>query len=230
MAVPHPIPPQVTITFGGGGPGAVAPVLKIVLILTVLSLAPAILVMFTSFTRIVVVLSFIKQALGTQQMPPSQVIVGLALFLTFFIMYPVINEVNLRAFKPFMKGKISLSQALEEAEIPVKKFMLKQTRKKDLDLFYQVSGDKRKYRSFQDLPLRVVLPAFVISELKTAFQIGFLIYIPFLVIDMIVSSVLLSMGMMMLPPVMVSLPFKIILFVLADGWNLVVGSLVKSFF
>ncbi len=226
----QPIPPQITITLGNGTPQTIAPVLKIILLLTILSLAPAILVMFTSFTRIVVVLSFIRQALGTQQMPPSQVLVGLSLFLTFFIMAPVYNEVNLRAIKPYMKGKIALDDALKEAEIPIKKFMLKQTRKKDLELFYTISGEKRKFKNYTDLPLRIVLPSFIISELKTAFQIGFLIYIPFLVIDMIVASVLLSMGMMMLPPVMVSLPFKIVLFVLADGWYLVVGSLVKSFF
>ncbi|RLC16088.1 MAG: flagellar biosynthetic protein FliP [Deltaproteobacteria bacterium] len=204
-------------------------VLKIFLLLTVLSLAPAILVMLTSFTRIAIVLSLLRQALGTNQMPPNQIIIGLSLFLTVFVMMPVWEAINEEALKPYMAKKMDQETALKQAIQPLKKFMLKQTRKQDLALLMNISRSDRP-RNSDDVSFPVLIPSFIISELKTAFQMGFLLYIPFLVIDMVVASVLLSMGMMMLPPVMVSLPFKLMIFVLADGWHLIVGSLVKSFF
>ncbi len=210
-------------------PEQVSNTLQIVILLTVLTLAPAILIMMTSFTRLAVVFSLLRNALGTQQIPPAQIIVSLALFLTFFIMAPVFSQVQKNALTPYMDGKINQSQFLERAVAPFKTFMLKQTRKKDLGLFMRIAGES-KPRNAAAVPITSLIPAFVISELKTAFEIGFLIYVPFLVIDMVVASVLLSMGMMMLPPVMVSLPFKLMLFVLVDGWYLIVGSLVKSFF
>lgn len=209
-------------------PGDLNIVLQIFLLLTVLSLAPAILVMLTSFTRIVIVLSLLRQAIGTHQMPPNQIIIGLSLFLTFFIMSPVLQKVDSEAVQPFLEKKINQEQAFEKALVPIRKFMLKQTREKDLALLVGISKIDRP-KNVDDIPISVVIPSFIISELKSAFQIGFLLYVPFLVIDMIVASVLLSMGMMMLPPIMVSLPFKLVLFVLADGWYLIVGSLVKSF-
>jgi len=204
-------------------------VLQIFLLLTVLSLAPAILVMVTSFTRIAIVLSLLRQALGTNQMPPNQIIIGLALFLTAFVMMPVWDAVNKDALQPYLAKKVDQETALKQAIQPLKKFMLKQTREQDLALLMNISQSERP-RNSQDVPISVLIPSFIISELKTAFQMGFLLYIPFLVIDMVVASVLLSMGMMMLPPIMVSLPFKLMIFVLADGWHLIVGSLVKSFF
>ena len=203
-------------------------VLQIFLLMTVLSLAPAILIMLTSFTRIVIVLSLLRRALGTMQMPPNQVMIGLALFLTFFIMGPVFNQVHQLAIKPYMAREIGHEEALQRAVKPLRAFMFKQTREKDLALFVEVSKSARP-SNFEDVPTSVLIPAFIISEVKTAFQIGLLLYVPFLIIDMVVASVLLSMGMMMLPPVMVSLPFKLMLFVLADGWYLLIGSLVKSF-
>jgi flagellar biosynthetic protein FliP len=206
----------------------VSVVLQIFLLLTVLSLAPAILIMLTSFTRIVIVLSVLRQAMGTQSMPPNQVMVGLALFLTFFIMTPVWQKVNQEALQPYLEKKITHQEALEKASIPIRSFMLKQTRKKDLALLVDIAEIDRP-KTMVDVPMSVLIPSFIISELKTAFQIGFLLYVPFLVIDMVVASVLLSMGMMMLPPIMVSVPFKLMLFVLADGWYLIVGSLAKSF-
>jgi flagellar biosynthetic protein FliP len=209
--------------------GEVSVLIQILALLTVLSLAPAILIMMTSFTRLVVVFSFLRHALGTNQMPPNQLLVGLALFLTFFIMTPVWQTVHEKALVPYQQKKISQGQALEEALKPVRKFMFKQTREKDLALFIQLAKMSRP-KSQDDISTTVLLPAFMISELKTAFQIGCLLYIPVLIVDMVVSSVLLSMGMMMLPPVMISLPFKVMLFVLVDGWNLLVGSLVKSFY
>jgi len=209
-------------------PGQPTVVLQIFLLMTVLSLAPAILIMLTSFTRIVIVLSLLRRALGTMQMPPNQVMVGLALFLTFFIMSPVFDQVNQTAIKPYMAKEIGHEQALRQAIKPLRQFMFKQTREKDLALFVEVSKTARP-RGFEDVPTTVLIPAFIISEVKTAFQIGLLLYVPFLIIDMVVASVLLSMGMMMLPPIMVSLPFKLMLFVLADGWYLLIGSLVKSF-
>ena len=223
-----PIP---TLTIGVGestNPSDLVKTLQIILLLTIITLAPSILVLMTSFTRIVIVLHFLRQALGTQQMPPSQVVVGLSLFLTFFVMSPVIKQINNTALQPYLKKEITQKEAFHNALIPLRKFMLKQTREKDLALFLSFSKTK-KPKNINDVSTLTIIPAFVISELKTAFQMGFLIYIPFLVLDMVVASVLLSMGMMMLPPVMVSLPFKLMLFVLADGWNLLVGSLIKSF-
>ena len=211
-----------------GSPGEIAVVLQIFLLLTVLSLAPALLILLTSFTRIVIVLSLLRKALGTMQTPPNQIIIGLSLFLTIFIMTPVWQDVNENAVQPFLEKKITQDQALEVASKPIRKFMIRQTREKDLALFVDIAKIKRP-KNMDDVPTTVLIPAFVISELKTAFQIGMLLYVPFLVIDMVVASVLLSMGMMMLPPVMVSLPFKLMLFVLADGWYLIVGSVVKSF-
>lgn len=202
--------------------------IKILIMLTLLSLVPAFLMMMTSFTRIVVVLSLLRSAVGTQQAPPNQVIIGLALFLTIFIMSPVFKQVNEQAIQPYLANQISQEQAWQQAYDPLRTFMAKQTREKDIALFVSLSGmDKPKNQ--QDLPANVMIPAFVISELKTAFQIGFMIYVPFLVIDMVVASTLMSMGMFMLPPVMISLPFKILLFVMVDGWYLVVKTLVESF-
>jgi len=229
LAQAWPIP---TVKIGMGeakDPGEVSVLIQILILLTVLSLAPAILVMMTSFTRLIVVFSFLRHALGTNQMPPNQLLVGLALFLTFFIMTPVWQTINEKALTPYKEKKISQAQALEEAVKPVRKFMFKQTREKDLALFIQMAKMSRP-KNQEEIPTTVLLPAFMISELKTAFQIGCILYIPFLIVDMVVSSVLLSMGMMMLPPVMISLPFKVLLFVLVDGWNLLVGSLVKSFY
>lgn len=211
-----------------GNPQQVSVVVQIFLILTVLSLAPAILIMMTSFIRIAIVLSLLRQALGTHMMPANQIIIGLALFLTFFIMRPVWQNINQTALQPFLSNKINQEQAFNNAMLPVRKFMARQTREKDLALFAGISKIKRP-NSVDDIPVTVLIPAFIISELKTAFQIGFLLYVPFLVIDMVVASVLLSMGMMMLPPIMVSLPFKLMIFVLVDGWYLIVGSIVKSF-
>jgi flagellar biosynthetic protein FliP len=222
--------PNVSLNFGDGSndPGKVAVVMQLLLLLTVLSLAPAVLMMLTSFTRIVVVLSILRHALGTQQMPANQIIIGLALFLTFFIMTPVWQKVNSDAIQPYMNEEISTQQAFDKATEPIRDFMLKQTRDKDLALFIKISGGKKPDKP-ADVSLTALIPAFVVSELNTAFQIGFLIYIPFLVIDMVVASILLSMGMMMLPPIMISLPFKLLLFVLVDGWYLIIGSLVQSF-
>lgn len=204
------------------------PVLSIFLIISFLSLLPAILVMFTSFTRIVVVLSFLRQAIGGQQIPPNPVIIGLSLFLTLFIMAPTVDVVTKDSINPYLEKKITMNEALKRAENPLKTFMLKQTREKDIALFLKLSKENAPSRP-EDLPMKVVVPSFAISELKTAFEIGFLIFIPFLIIDMVVASILLSMGMMMLPPVMISLPFKLLLFVLVDGWNLVTGTIVRSF-
>ncbi len=209
-------------------PQQVSTTLQLLFILTVLSLAPAILVMVTSFTRIIVVLGLLRQALGTQQMPPNQVLIGLALFLTFFIMAPTYSEVNQQALQPYLQKKLTHDKAFEQAIGPVREFMLKQTREKDLGLFVHLSKIEPP-RGPDDVPTHVLIPAFMISELKTAFQIGFVIFIPFLIIDMVIASTLMSMGMLMLPPIFISLPFKIILFVLADGWFLVIGSLVRSF-
>jgi len=202
--------------------------LKIVFFLTILSLAPAILIMTTSFTRIVVVLSFLRQALGTQQMPPNQFIIGLSLFLSIFVMYPTWKAMNVHAIEPLLNEKINQKIAYERAEFFLREFMFKQTREKDLELFFSLA-QLPKPKNYTQVPTYVLIPAFMISELKTAFQIGFILYLPFLVLDMVISSILMAMGMMMLPPVMISLPFKILLFVLVDGWELVIGSLVKSF-
>jgi flagellar biosynthetic protein FliP len=210
------------------GPERLSLSLQILLFLTVLSLAPAIIIMVTSFTRLVVVFSFLRHALGTQQMPPNQILIGLALFLTFFIMAPVWQEIQTKALRPYLEQKLPGEEALKRGVEPLKAFMLKQTREKDLALFISLAKAPRPHTA-QEVPMSAMIPAFMISELRTAFEIGFLLYLPFLIIDMVVASVLLSMGMMMLPPVMISLVFKVLLFVLVDGWNLVVGSLVKSF-
>ncbi len=209
-------------------PGQVSVVLQIFLLLTVLSIAPALLIMMTSFTRIAIVLSVLRQAIGTHSMPPNQIILGLALFLTFFIMAPVWEKVNTDAIQPYLEKKITQKQALENAFKPIRAFMFKQTREKDLAMLVTISNTARP-KNMDAVPTSVLIPSFILSELKTAFQMAFMLYVPFLVIDMVVASVLLSMGMMMLPPIMISLPFKLMLFVLADGWYLIVGSLVKSF-
>ena len=201
---------------------------KILTVLTVLSLAPSILIMMTAFTRIIIVLSFLRNALGLQQTPPNQVIVGLALFLTFFVMSPVVTDISTNAYQPFMEGRITQEEALDNAEKPIKEFMLEQTYKKDLNMFVSMSQID-KPEELSEIPMSVVIPSFITSELKRAFQMGFLIYVPFIVIDMIVASTLMAMGMMMLPPAMISLPFKILLFVLVDGWGLVIKTLVSSF-
>ncbi|WP_225220828.1 flagellar type III secretion system pore protein FliP [Bacillus norwichensis] len=214
--------------FFNSSPETVSTSVKLFLLLTVLSIAPGILIVMTSFTRIVIVLSFVRTSLATQQMPPNQIIVGLALFLTFFVMAPTLNEVNKEALTPLFNDEISLEESYERAAVPFKEFMSSYTRQKDLELFLNYSGAERP-KTIEDIPLTALVPAFALSELKTAFQIGFMIFIPFLVIDMVVASVLMSMGMMMLPPVMISLPFKILLFVLVDGWYLVVKSLLQSF-
>lgn len=221
--------PGVHIDIGSAnGTEGTSNTITLILLITVLSIAPAILILMTSFTRIVIVLGFVRTALGTQQMPPNQVLVGLALFLTLFVMSPTLGEINKTALQPYLKGDINQTQALEKAALPMKKFMIAQTREKDLLLFLNYAkADKPK--GVEDTPLTALIPAFAISELKSAFQMGFMIFIPFLVIDMIISSTLMSMGMMMLPPVMISLPFKILLFILVDGWYLVVKSLLLSF-
>ncbi|WEG11230.1 flagellar type III secretion system pore protein FliP [Pullulanibacillus sp. KACC 23026] len=216
------------INLGSSDPVDVSNTFKIILLITVLSIAPAILVLMTCFTRVIVVLGFVRNALGTQQTPPNQVLVGLALFLTLFIMGPTFEKVNHDALQPYMAGKITEETAYKKATDPMKEFMAKQTREKDLALFMDYEG-KKIPKKIDNIPLRALVPAYSISELKTAFQMGFIIYIPFLIIDMIVSSVLMSMGMMMLPPVMISLPFKILLFILVDGWNLIIKSLLMSF-
>ena len=202
--------------------------IQTLLFFTALGFLPAILLMMTGFTRIIIVLSLLRQALGTQSTPPNQVLIGLALFLTFFVMSPVFDKIYKDAYQPYAEGKMGIEQALDLAQKPLKGFMLKQTREADLALFLRLAKED-KVASSDEVPLRVLVPAFVTSELKTAFQIGFLIFIPFLIIDMVVASVLTSMGMMMLSPMLIALPFKLMLFVLADGWNLLLGSLAASF-
>jgi len=213
-----------------GSPEDVTNSIRLLLYLTVLSILPSIIIMMTSFTRIIVVLSFLRNAMGTQQMPPNQVLIGLALFLTFFIMSPVLGDLNDQALRPFSENEITLEQAIDNASNIMKDFILNKAkvREKDLALFANIAGIEAP-DNINDLPMQVIIPAFMISELTIAFKIGFMLYIPFLVIDMVVASTLMSMGMMMLPPVMISMPFKILLFLLVDGWNLVVGTIVKSF-
>jgi flagellar biosynthetic protein FliP len=201
---------------------------KLLLLLTVLSIAPSILILMTCFTRIIIVLSFVRTSLATQSMPPNQILIGIAMFLTFFIMAPTFSQVNEKALTPLFNEEIDLEEAYDRAAIPFKEFMSKHTRQKDLALFLNYAGIESP-ESIEDIPLTALVPAFAISEIKTAFQIGFMIFIPFLVIDMVVASILMSMGMMMLPPVMISLPFKILLFVLVDGWYLIIKSLLQSF-
>lgn len=227
-AQPLPVP-DVNLSIGrSDDPAEVVNSVKLLVFLSLLALAPAFLVMMTSFTRIIVVLSFLRSALGTQQSPPNQVLIGLALFLTVFVMTPVYREINEQAIKPYLSNQITQEQAQEQGARPLRSFMLKQTREKDLALFVGLARIEQPQNA-DAVPLRVVVPAFIISELKTAFQMGFLLYVPFLVIDMVVASTLMSVGMFMLPPVMISLPFKILLFVMVDGWYLVVKSLVESF-
>ncbi len=209
-------------------PREVASSIEILFILTILTLAPSILMMMTCFTRIIIVLSFIRKAISTQTTPPNQVLIGLALFLTFFIMSPVGAEINNTAVQPYLLEEISQEVAVENAMKPVRNFMFRQTREKDLALFIDISGSA-KPKQLEDIPSKALIPAFIISELKTGFQIGFVLFIPFIVIDMVVASTLMSMGMMMLPPVMISLPFKILLFIMVDGWNLIIKSLIEGF-
>jgi flagellar biosynthetic protein FliP len=234
QGIPGPTAPTIPIPRVNIGvtsatkPSDVALSLQILLLLTVLTLAPTILILMTSFTRIIVVLSFVRTALGTQSNPPNQVMVGLAMFLTFFIMSPVISDINKNALQPYLSSKISQAVALDRAQTPLRAFMFRQTREKDLAVFYSISKEPRPAKQ-SDVPTYILVPAFTISELKTGFEIGFAIYIPFIVIDMVVASVLLSMGMMMIPPVLISLPFKILIFLLVDGWNLTVSALFASF-
>lgn len=218
---------ELTIKVGEEGKD-LAPALQILLVLTVLSLAPALVMVLTSFTRVVVVLSLLRQALGTQQLPPGQIIVGLSLFITVFVMSPVWTKVNEVALQPYLESRIDHKEAIARASVPLREFMLRQTREKDLLLFLDMNQMERP-KEPSEIPMTVLIPAFMISELKTAFQIGFIIHIPFVILDLVVSSLLLSMGMLMLPPVMISLPLKLMLFVLVDGWNLLVGSLIRSF-
>ncbi len=220
-----------TVTFGvedAQNPQQISTALQVLMLLTVLSMAPAILLMTTCFTRIVIVLGFIRQAMGTQNMPPTQIILGLSLFLSFFIMSPTLNKINEEALQPYLKEQISQADALEKGLAPLREFMFSQVREEELTLLTEITMKSEPFRQ-EDIPTMTLVPAFMLSELKRAFQMGFMIYIPFLVIDMIVASVLMSMGMMMLPPVIISMPFKLLLFVLVDGWTLVVGSLIKSF-
>ncbi len=224
-----------SVSFAQPAPAAAAPSffglsspVELLLFLTIIAFLPALLVMTTCFTRIVIVLSFLRQALGTPQVPPTQVIIGLSLFITFFVMSPVFDNIYTNAYVPYTKKELKADEALSKASDPLKEFMLKQTREKDLALFLKMSKAERPAKPM-DLPMRVVVPAFAIGELKRAFEIGFLVFLPFLVIDMVVASVLLSMGMMMLPPVMISMPFKVLLFVLVDGWGLLIGSLIQGF-
>lgn len=221
--------PRINIGIDGAqSPQEVTSSLQLLLLLTVLSIAPAILIMMTSFTRIIIVLSFIRNAIATQQTPPTQVLIGLALFLTFFIMSPVATNINDNALQPYLNQEISQEVAFTNAMEPIRGFMLRQTREKDLALFIEI-GNVNVQNNLEEVPNTVLIPAFIISELKTAFQIGFILFIPFLVIDMVVASTLMSMGMMMLPPAMISLPFKLLLFVMVDGWNIVIRSLVLGF-
>ncbi len=208
--------------------GSLTAPIKILIVITILSIAPAILVMLTSFTRIIVVLHFLRTAIGTNTAPPNQVLIGLALFLTFFIMYPTFSAINENAIQPLDRGEITQEEAVQEAILPLRNFMLSQAKEKDIDLFCQIANIT--YQTSDDIPNMVLIPGFILSELRQAFVIGFLIYIPFIVIDMVVSSVLMSMGMMMLPPTTISLPFKVLLFILADGWDLVIGNLVRTFY
>lgn len=220
--------PNIDLQIGNSGDEPGTSAISLILLITILSVAPAILVLMTSFTRIVIVLGFVRTSLGTQQTPPNQVLIGLALFLTLFVMAPTFSTMNDVALQPYLKGEMTQVEALDKAQEPMKKFMFSHTREKDLLLFMKYTGAE-KPDNYQDIPLTVLVPAFAISELKTGFQMGFMIFIPFLVIDIVVASVLMAMGMMMLPPVMISLPFKILLFVLVDGWYLVVKSLLMSF-
>jgi len=221
--------PAVTVTPGAGGSQTYTLTIQTLLFLTSLTFLPAVLLMMTSFTRIIIVLSLLRQALGAVQAPPNQVLVGLSLFLTFFVMSPVLERIYSEAYVPFSDRRINFNDAAERAAVPLKQFMLRQTREADIAVFAKLANQPQMDGP-ENVPLKVLVPAYVISELKTAFQIGFVVFIPFLIIDLVVASVLMSMGMMMLSPVIISLPFKLMLFVLVDGWNLMVGSLVRSFY
>lgn len=225
-----PVIPKLTLNLAAGQaePGEVSTLLEILFLFTVLTMAPAIMLTMTSFTRIIIVFHFLRQAMGTQQMPPNQILASLAIFMTFVIMWPVASQVNNRALQPYLEEEIPFDEALKRAQDPIRQFMFKHTREKDLSIFYSITKAERP-KNKEEVPLMMLVAAYTISELKTGFTIGFMIYIPFLILDMVVASILLSMGMMMLPPVMVSLPFKILLFILVDGWNLVIGSLVNTF-
>ncbi len=221
--------PKIGLTLEeANNPQEVVSTIEILFILTILALAPSILIMMTCFTRIIIVLSFLRKALATQTTPPNQVLIGLALFLTFYIMAPVGSEINQKAIQPYLSEEISQETALENAMEPIRNFMFKYTREKDLALFLEIS-ESEKPEKLEDIPSKSLIPAFIISELKTGFQIGFILFIPFIIIDMVVASTLMSMGMMMLPPVMISLPFKILLFIMVDGWNLIIRSLITGF-
>lgn len=217
----------VSLTFDSDS-GTLSSTVRILLVLTVLALAPSILIMLTSFTRIIIVLHFVRSAIGTQTAPPNQVLIGLALFLTLFIMWPTFTAINEQAIQPLDKGEITQQEAMDAGMAPLRNFMYGQTQEKDLNMFCEIADVT--YKDYDDVPFVVLVPSFIVSELRTAFIIGVVIYIPFIVIDMVVSSILMSMGMMMLPPTTISLPFKILLFILADGWNLVIGGLVKTFY
>ncbi|WP_460837620.1 flagellar type III secretion system pore protein FliP [Noviherbaspirillum agri] len=221
--------PAVTSTPAPGGGQTYTLSLQTLIFLTALTMLPAALLMMTSFTRIIIVLSLLRQALGTQTAPPNQVLIGLALFLTLFVMSPVLDKIYTDAYQPLSENKINMTQALERGAVPLKEFMLRQTRQADLALYVKLSNSPQ-LNGPEDVPLRVLVPAFITSELKTAFQISFAIFIPFLIIDMVVASILMSMGMMMMSPAIVSLPFKLMLFVLVDGWQLLIGSLAQSFY
>ncbi len=224
----QPADPIISVNLGGDTPEAASNTIQIFLLLTVLSLVPSLLIMVTSFTRIAIVFHFVRQALGTQNVPSNNILAGMALIMTFFIMSPTFQEIKIRAYDPMKNGEIGIEEALDQSVDPLKLFMLKHTREKDLALFVHLSKGP-KPRTRLEVPLTVLTPAFIISELKTAFEIGFLIFIPFLIVDLVVASILLAMGMMMLPPIMISMPFKILLFIMVDGWHLLVGSMVQSF-
>ncbi|KAB3531371.1 flagellar type III secretion system pore protein FliP [Alkaliphilus serpentinus] len=209
-------------------PQQVASSIQILFLITILSIAPSILIMMTGFTRIIIVLSFVRNAIATQQTPPTQVLIGLALFLTFFLMSPIAAEINQTAIQPYLAEEISDTEAINNALVPIREFMFRQTREKDLALFMELANNEAP-EEIEDIPTSTLIPAFIISELKTAFQLGFILFLPFIVIDMVVASTLMSMGMMMLPPVMISLPFKLLLFIMVDGWNIIIGSLITGF-
>lgn len=221
--------PSINLSIGDGSSdnGGVVTSVQIILLLTILTIAPSILLMMTCFTRIIIVFSFIRRSLSLQTIPPNQVLIGLALFLTFFIMAPTFNEIKENAYEPFVAGEIDQTVALQEASEPLRDFMLRQVRTKDLKLFIDISGEG-SLESYEEIPLPVLIPAFIISEIKTGFEIGFLLFIPFIVIDMITASTLMALGMMMLPPVMISLPFKVLLFIMVDGWNLIIEKLIMT--
>lgn len=230
MAVQAAAPgiPALTVETGAGGQNY-SLTLQLLILMTAVTLLPSIFLMMTAFTRIVIVLAILRQAIGAGQAPPNQVLIGLSLFLTFFVMAPVVDRVNVDAVQPYMQGTIQTTEAISRAAVPLKQFMLQQTRESDISTFVRIAGGKG-FEKPEDVPMSILVPAFATSELKTAFQIGFLIFIPFVIIDLVVASVLMSMGMMMLSPVLISLPFKLMLFVLVDGWALVMGTLAASFF